>query len=48
MEAISRQAGPHAFNFSFILARMRGGYMGGVEDYLGPPLEKFQEAAGLR
>jgi hypothetical protein len=48
MEAISRQAGPHAFNFSFILARMRGGYMGGVEDYLGPPSEKFQEAAGLR
>lgn len=48
MEAIRRQAGPHAFNFSFILARMRSGYMGGVEDYLGPPSEKFLKAAGLR
>ena len=48
MEATARQAGPHTFNFSFILARMRGGYMGGVEDHLGPPSEKFQEAAGLR
>jgi hypothetical protein len=48
MEGIGWQAGPHAFHLSIILARMRGGYMGGVEDHLGPPSEKFQEAAGLR
>ena len=46
--ADARQAGPHAFNFSIILARMRSGYMGGVEDHLGPPSETFQQAAGLR
>ena len=48
METTARQAGPHAFNFSIILARMRSGYMGGVEDHLGPPSETFQQAAGLR
>jgi hypothetical protein len=48
MEATARQAGPHALNFSLILARMRSGYMGGVEDHLGPPSDKFQQAAGLR
>ncbi len=45
MEEIARQAGPVAFRFSNILSRVRGGYMGGVADYLGPPSEEFKRAA---
>lgn len=43
--AISKQAGPAAFRFSSIQGVMRGGYMGGVADYFGPPSEEFRKAA---
>ena len=45
MEEIARKAGKVAVRFDFILARIRGGYMGGVEDYFGPPSEEFRKAA---
>jgi len=42
---IARKAGKVAVRFRIMLAMIRGGYMGGVEDYFGPPSETFKKAA---
>ncbi|MFO8012403.1 MAG: hypothetical protein R6X20_03760, partial [Phycisphaerae bacterium] len=45
MEEIARKAGKVAMRFDFMRARIRGGYMGGVQDYFGPPSDEFRKAA---
>ena len=42
IEKLSEQAGPVAFNLRNLLGKMQGtGYMGNMQDYFGPPSEKF-------
>jgi len=48
IEQLCKQAGPVALRYDSILSRMRGGYMGDMQDHLGPPSEEFRKAAGLR
>ncbi len=45
MAEIARGAGKVAMRFDFMRARIHGGYMGGVEDYFGPPSKKYRKAA---
>lgn len=48
MEEISRQAGPFAIGCQAVRNVVEGKvYMGGMQDYFGPPAEKFRTAAGL-
>jgi len=48
MKKLSQQAGPFGIGYTNILRLVEGkAYMGGMYDYLGPPSEKFRQAAGL-
>jgi len=49
IEKLCRQAGPFALNYGNVLNSMRGKlYMGGMQDYFGPPSEKLRAAAGIK
>jgi hypothetical protein len=48
LKQLSRDAGPYAINYGVIAGLICGkAYMGGMQDYFGPPSEKFRAAAGL-
>lgn len=49
IQKLDRASDPFAINYGGTLAAMTGkGYMGGMEDFFGPPSEKFRAAAGLK
>jgi len=49
IEKLSRAAGPFAINYGVTISAMSGkGYMGGMQDYFGPPSEKYRAAAGIK
>jgi hypothetical protein len=49
IQKLSRAAGPFAINYGITLNAMCSkGYMGGMQDYFGPPSEKFRAAAGTK
>jgi len=45
MEKLCREAGPLALRYDAYHSRMLGRYMGGVQDYYGPPSDAFRKAA---
>jgi hypothetical protein len=47
IQKLSR-AHPFAINYGVTIAAMTGkGYMGDMQDYFGPPSEKYRAAAGI-
>jgi hypothetical protein len=49
IEKLDRAADPLAINYGLTLGAMTGkGYMGGMQDYFGPPSEKYRAAAGIK
>jgi len=48
IEKLSEKAGPVAFNYGNLLGKMQGsGYQGNMEDYFGPPSEKFLQPGSV-
>jgi hypothetical protein len=49
IQKLSRATGPYAINYGVTMSAMTGkAYMGGMQDYFGPPSEKYRAAAGIK